>query len=655
LAANSDLVNASQATPNQAWAKIYNTSFFLEILSQIGDSLGNVFFWRFRTFLSIEWFLSSLNIISDITFNLLKIAAFLLLLAFMILLVRRVFKKEEGLVIMPFETSGNEQGKYNGKLVSDLLTGELQRILKVHNHVFEEISVTVENLSIPAIVPRSETLDYSIADMGTVGNGSTTLSIGSLIVAFKRLCPGSEPVPILTGSLGCFGSLTELAACLEGRKIQAWEVRHGPKAGEPALEECIPGLIRDLSFKIAFDLALADSSMGVSAKTWRGFMNFTEALEAYYNYTQTVKAKDLRRAKRSCIRAVYSEKEYDKAVEMLGALGFVYAEKKDYPEAKRLFKIVSKFKMDLGSFGIGFVSGLLNENKDELAAYNKAIEIDPQFFLAWQGKGIALCKLNRLDDALAAFDRAIESNPHFPEAWYNKGLALGKLKRPEDELVAYDKAIEINPQYSKAWNNKGVALGELDRPDDEMAAYNKAIEFDPHFPKPWYNKGVLLGKLNRPVDELAAYNEAIKLNPQYLEAWYNCGITLGKLNQLEDALSAFDKVIEINPQHFEAWYSKGVVLGKMNRLEDALAAFGKAIEIDPQYSKAWYSKGVVLGELNRPEDARAAFEKAIELNSQFPEAWFGKGLVLKALHRDAEAAEAFSRAKELGFTGAPET
>lgn len=261
------------------------------------DVLGDALLWWFRAFLSLEWFLGSLNIISDITFNLLKIAVFLLILSSMILLALRVFKKE-GLVIMPFETSGNEQGKYNGKLVSDLLTGELQRILKVHGHEFEGISVTAENLSIPMIVPKSETLDYSIAEMGTVGNGSTTLSIGSLIVAFKRLCPGSEPVPILTGSLGCFGSLIELAACLEGRKIQAWEVRHGPKAGEPALEECIPGLIRDLSFKIAFDLALADPNMRVSAKTWRGFMHFTEAWEAYYNYTQTGNERDLIGSKR---------------------------------------------------------------------------------------------------------------------------------------------------------------------------------------------------------------------------------------------------------------------------------------------------------------------------------------------------------------------
>jgi hypothetical protein len=328
LAANSDLANIPQAIPNQAWTKIYDTSFFLEILSRIWDVLGNALLWWFRAFLSLEWFLGSLNIISDITFSLLKIAAFLLILAFMILLARRVFKKEEGLVIMPIETSGNEQGKYNGKLVSDLLTGELQRILKVHRHEFEGISVTAENLSIPVIVPKSETLDYSIAEMGTIGNGSSSLSIGSLIVAFKRLCPGSEPVPILTGSLGCFGTTIELAACLEGRKNQAWEVRQGPKAGEPALEECIPGLIRDLSFKIAFDLALADPNKGVSAKTWRGFMHFTEALEAYYDYTQTGKSRDLTRSMRSCIDAVYSEKEYNKAVEMLGALGFVCAEKK---------------------------------------------------------------------------------------------------------------------------------------------------------------------------------------------------------------------------------------------------------------------------------------------------------------------------------------
>jgi tetratricopeptide (TPR) repeat protein len=457
--------------------KIYDTSFFLEILSQIREVLGIALLWRFRAFLSLEWLLGSLNIISDISFNLLKIAAFLLILAFMILLARRVFKKEEGLVIMPFETSGNEQqGKYNGKLVSDLLTGELQRILKVHGHKFVGIAVTAENLSIPMIVPKSETLDYSIADMGTIGDGSSSLSIGSLIVAFKRLCPGSEPVPILTGSLGCFGSLIELAACLEGRKIQAWEVRKSPKNGESALEECIPCLIRDLSFKIAFDLAIADPNKGVSAKTWRGFMHFTEALEAYYNYTQTGKASNLTRSSRSCIWAVNSEKKYNKAIEMLAALGFVYAEKKDYPEAQKIFKIVSKFKMDLGSLGIGYVFALQKMNVEARAAVEKAIELNPKNSKARYGKGVVLCELNLPEEARTAFEEAIKLNRKDSKAWYGKGFALGNLDRHDEALIAFEGAIELNPQYSEAWYGKGFSLEKLHRDTEADEAFSRAKE-----------------------------------------------------------------------------------------------------------------------------------------------------------------------------------
>ncbi len=405
--------------------------------------------------------------------------------------------------------------------------------------------MTAENLSIPVIVPKSETLDYSIAEMGTVGNGSTSLSIGSLIVDFKRLCPGSEPVPILTGSLGCFGSLIELAACLEGRRIQAWEVRQAPKTGETALEECIPGLIRDISFKIAFEQGKADPDKGVSAKTWRGFMYFTEALEAYYNYTQTGKERDLKRAKRSCIRAMYSEKEYHNAVMMLGALGFVYVEKKDYHEAQKIFKIVSKFKMDQGSFGLGFVFGMLNENDEALDAYDRAIELNPQYSLAWNNKGVTLGKLDRPEDALAAFDKAIELNTKFFDVWYNKGVALGNLNRPEEALTAFEKAIELNPQDSEAKFNKGFALGKLNRPEDALEAFDKAIELNPQYFKAWYNKGVALGKLDRPEEALTAFEKAVELNPQGSEAWYGKGSALKALHRETEAEAAFSRAKEL--------------------------------------------------------------------------------------------------------------
>ena len=311
------------------------------------------------------------------------------------------------------------------------------------------------------------------------------------------------------------------------------------------MDECIPGLIRYLSFKIAFDLALADPGMGISAKTWRGFMNFTEALEAYYNYTQTGKSRDLTRSRKSCIRAVYSEKEYNKAIEMLDALGFVHAEKKDYHEAQKIFKIVSKFKMDLGSFGLGYLFGLQNKNEDALAAYDRAIGINPQYSEAWNNKGVELGELNRPKEALTAFEKAIELNPQYSDAWYNKGVALGNLDRPEEGLTAFEKAIELNPQYSKAWYNKGVVLGNLDRPEKALAAYDRAIGINPQYSEAWNNKGVVLDKLNRPEEALTACEKAIELNPQFSKPWYAKGLILKALHRETESEEAFSRAKEL--------------------------------------------------------------------------------------------------------------
>jgi tetratricopeptide (TPR) repeat protein len=81
----------------------------------------------------------------------------------------------------------------------------------------------------------------------------------------------------------------------------------------------------------------------------------------------------------------------------------------------------------------------------------------------WYQKGPALAQLGKYDEALLTFDKAIEINLQFFEAWYNKGFSLDSLNRYDGAIKAYDKAIEINPRDSNVWISKGLTLDNLNK------------------------------------------------------------------------------------------------------------------------------------------------------------------------------------------------
>jgi tetratricopeptide (TPR) repeat protein len=79
---------------------------------------------------------------------------------------------------------------------------------------------------------------------------------------------------------------------------------------------------------------------------------------------------------------------------------------------------------------------------EAIEALNKAIELDPEYYLAhqvWNEKGFALYKQGRYDEAITAFDEAIRLYPTFGEACTTKEL-LSK------ESVALMRAMQSSPK-----------------------------------------------------------------------------------------------------------------------------------------------------------------------------------------------------------------
>jgi tetratricopeptide (TPR) repeat protein len=240
--------------------------------------------------------------------------------------------------------------------------------------------------------------------------------------------------------------------------------------------------------------------------------------------------------------------------------------------------------------------------------------------LDWANRGNQLYRTEQFAEALAAFDRAIDIKPDFYQAWYGRGQVLSTLGWYEEALASYDQALQIKPDFQSAWRDLGVVLALLRRPEEAAAAFDRAINIQPNDYIAWYLQGNLLKKeLQSYEAAIGSYDKAIQIQPNFAEAWTGRGRALFESRQYEAALSSFNQATQINPNLASAWLWRGSLLLDMQRYEEALASFERAIQITPKNHQLWLLKGITLAKLRRYDNAVISARRALELKPNDPQ------------------------------------
>jgi tetratricopeptide (TPR) repeat protein len=124
-----------------------------------------------------------------------------------------------------------------------------------------------------------------------------------------------------------------------------------------------------------------------------------------------------------------------------------------------------------------------SNNQEELAAYQKAIQIDPENAIAWINKAYALSRLNKTAESNLAYHKALEmtnktleTDPMNVTLWLEKGLLLNNVGNVKEAVKAFGNATSIDPKNEMAWKMEGVILA------NDLHKYNEAVKaFDRHY------------------------------------------------------------------------------------------------------------------------------------------------------------------------------
>ena len=105
-----------------------------------------------------------------------------------------------------------------------------------------------------------------------------------------------------------------------------------------------------------------------------------------------------------------------------------------------------------------------------IADYNKAIELDPENFMAYNNRGNARNYLRDYDEALLDFDKSLEINSHH-NTYFNRGVTKECLNDFENAIEDYNKSLELKNDDVQVLSKRAFAQYKLENYKTEEKTY----------------------------------------------------------------------------------------------------------------------------------------------------------------------------------------
>ena len=162
----------------------------------------------------------------------------------------------------------------------------------------------------------------------------------------------------------------------------------------------------------------------------------------------------------------------------------------------------------------GISKGEQGDYAGAIADFDRAIELDPDYALAYLNRGNAKSFKGDHEEAIIDFDRAIDLDPSNAEAYYNRGIAKRMRGDYDGAIADYDRTIEFDTNHAVAYNNRGTAKGANGDYVEAIADFDRAIELDPNYASAYSNRGMEKSHMDDHDGAIADYNRAIELDPK---------------------------------------------------------------------------------------------------------------------------------------------
>ena len=208
-------------------------------------------------------------------------------------------------------------------------------------------------------------------------------------------------------------------------------------------------------------------------------------------------------------------------------------------------------------FKKGFTLRYVDENNQEaMKAFDKAIEIDPNYAKAYAQRAVIYADRRQYLKALKESEQAIKLDPNLAWGFNSRGVAHTGLMNYQEAIQDFNKALELEPRYAWPYCNRSWAYFMLKNYDRAAEDASKAIELAPEFSMAYFRRGRAFASLNNFQDAIDDYGKAIKFDPMFSWSFLQRGYAFLKLDKTEQALEDFKRAASLGNNDAQSYLKK---------------------------------------------------------------------------------------------------
>jgi tetratricopeptide (TPR) repeat protein len=181
---------------------------------------------------------------------------------------------------------------------------------------------------------------------------------------------------------------------------------------------------------------------------------------------------------------------------------------------------------------------------------------------------------SRWQEYLAEINAALEIDPQYALAYNHRGNAYDELGDYDRAIADYGQALKLDPRLAAAYLNRGMAHRKKGNLDRAIADYDRALKLSPGLPQAYYIRGVAYEKKGDLARAIADFDRSVKINPEFAEAYFNKALACERAGRLDEAPAAYRRFIHNAPVDYKIQIN--YALERLKALEQVTRTKGTA-------------------------------------------------------------------------------